>query len=148
MSLIPKFYMDAVVSIGVRNTTSIDWIGTGFFVIKPLGNDHFQPFLITNQHVIDGLGSIVIRMKENDNGNLRIIDMPLVQNGKKLYSVHGDKNVDIAVVLLNGSFIKGHNLQFSAFNIEQHALSAAEHVRISCRLQPEKGTGRDPGGNG
>lgn len=30
MAIIPKFFIDAVVSIGNRNHTEIDWIGTGF----------------------------------------------------------------------------------------------------------------------
>lgn len=129
MALIPKFFMEAVVSIGLRNGAAINWIGTGFFVVKPLGDDRFQPFMVTNRHVLQGNDSVVIRLKENTTGALKILDMPLKSNGKALYSVHEDQDVDIAVVLLNGGFITENNLQFSAFNIEQHTLESSELVR-------------------
>jgi S1-C subfamily serine protease len=128
MALIPKFFMESVVSIGVRNNGEISWIGTGFFIIKPLGDDKYQPFMVTNRHVIANLSAIVIRLKENESGKLRIIDMPLVDKGKKLYSVHFNSNVDIAVVLLNGGFITENNLKFSAFNIDEHALTSSEFL--------------------
>ena len=129
MALIPKYYMEAVVSIGLRNETIINWIATGFFVIKPLGNDKYLPFLVTNKHVIQGNDSVVIRLKEKTTGSLKIFDLPLISEGKAIYSVHEDKNVDIAVVLLNGEFITQNDLQFSAFNIENHSLESSELIK-------------------
>lgn len=129
MALIPKFFIEAVVSIGVRNGLSINWIGTGFIIVKPIGKEKFQPLMVTNRHVLQDNHSVVIRLKENTTGNLKIFDMPLIEDGKLLYSVHDDKNVDIAVVLLNGGFITENNLQFSAFNIEEHALTSDELVK-------------------
>jgi S1-C subfamily serine protease len=69
--------MESVISIGVRENEEINWIGTGFFIFKPLGDDKYQPFMVTNRHVIADLSSIVIRLKENESGELRIIDMPI-----------------------------------------------------------------------
>lgn len=129
MALIPKFFMEAVVSVGVRCGEQIKWIGTGFFIVKPLGDNNFQPFMVTNRHVLDGLNAVVIRLKEQNTGNLKIIDMPIKENGKEMYSVHENEDIDIAVVLLNGSFITDNHLQFSAFNIEQHALTSPELVK-------------------
>lgn len=49
MSLIPKFYKDAVVSIGLRNAdNTISWIGTGFFVLRKIDENQGKPFLVTN----------------------------------------------------------------------------------------------------
>ena len=131
MALIPRFYIDAVVSVGIRikNGTDINWIGTGFFVVKPVGGERFQPFMVTNRHVLQRQRTIVIRLKEENTGKLRIIDMPLEENGKILYSTHDDEKVDIAVILLNGTFITENNLQFSAFNIEKHALISSELLK-------------------
>jgi len=128
MALIPKFYMDAVASIGVRNENTISWIGTGFFVIKAVGENQFQPFMVTNRHVIAGKSSVVIRLKEKDTSVLRIIDMPLLENGQPLYSVHPDNKVDVAVILLNGGFITQNNLQFFGFNIDEHVLTSKEFL--------------------
>ena len=128
MALIPKFYMDAVVSVGIRSGASISWIGTGFFIIKPVGNEEFLPFMVTNRHVLEGNKAVVIRLKEKNTQQLRIIDMPLEENGNPIYSVHDNDKVDIAVVLLNGSFLTQNNLEFAAFNIEDHALISSELV--------------------
>ena len=128
MSLIPKLYMDAVISVGLRNGESINWIGTGFFIIKPVGNGEFLPFMVTNRHVLKGNTAVVIRLKEKITEQLRIIDMPLEENGSPTYSIHSDEKVDIAVVLLNGSFITQNNLEFAAYNIEEHALTSSEVV--------------------
>lgn len=126
MALIPHFYMEAVVSIGIRNENTINWIGTGFFVIEPFNDNEWQPFMVTNRHVLQGEKSIVIRLKEKDTGNLRTIDMPLENNGSPLYSTHDDEKIDIAVVPFNGSFLTENNLQFSAFNTKEHLLESSE----------------------
>lgn len=129
MGFIPKFYMEAIASIGIRSVSGINWIGTGFFVIKKLKDeDAYLPFLVTNRHVIENHDTIVIRLKEKDTGELKIIDMPLVDNGRKLYSISSDLNIDIAVVSLNGSYITTNNLEFAAFDIDKHALSSSEFL--------------------
>ena len=68
MAIIPSFYLDAVVSIGIKNNSEIEWIGTGFFVVRKVNeNGDGRPFLITNRHVLAGKDTIVIRMKEKDS---------------------------------------------------------------------------------
>ena len=129
MALIPHFYMEAVVSIGIKIEDSINWIETGFFVIKPISDNEGQPFMITNRHVLQGKKNVVIRLKEKDSGNLRIVDMPLEDNGKLLYSTHDDEKADIAAVLINGQFLTENNLQFSAFNTKEHLLESSELMK-------------------
>ena len=49
MALIPQFFIDAVVSIGVRNGTQTVWIGTGFFAMRKVDVDgNAIPMLITS----------------------------------------------------------------------------------------------------
>ncbi len=36
MAIIPSRFLDAVVSIGVRQGTNTKWIGTGFFVLRKM----------------------------------------------------------------------------------------------------------------
>ena len=44
MSLIPKFYKDAVVSIGLKSADgNISWIGTGFFVSRKVAENQIKP---------------------------------------------------------------------------------------------------------
>ncbi|MCD8181484.1 MAG: serine protease [Firmicutes bacterium] len=67
-------------------------------------------------------------MKEKDTGKSREFDMPITENGRKLYTAHENKNIDIAVITINGRFINANNLSFSAFDIDAHALSSSEFV--------------------
>lgn len=75
MSLIPKFYKDAVVSVGLKNANGISWIGTGFFVLRKINENESVPLLVTNKHVLDGHDLIVIRMKEKDSDTLTVVDI-------------------------------------------------------------------------
>lgn len=124
MSILPKFYKDAVVSIGVRVNNNISWIGTGFFLVKMINPENAIPFLITNRHVLEGQKSIVIRMKEKNLETLKIVDVPLYIEESATYKFHAKDNIDIAVIRLNGNFINSNNLEFPAFDIDKHAYSS------------------------
>lgn len=49
--------------------------------------------------------------------------MPIIKNGKRIYSIHKDINVDISVVLINGGFITENNLEFSSESIAKMSTS-------------------------
>lgn len=54
MSIIPKFYVNAIVSMGVlQSDQNIAWIGTGFFVVRRVDDENLRPFLVTNKHVLE-----------------------------------------------------------------------------------------------
>ncbi len=129
MSLIPKFFMEAVLSIGIRDKDKrVQWIGTGFFIVKNVGTNNYLPFIVTNRHVLWNQDAVVIRLKEKDTGNLRILDMPIVENGRKLYSENPYEKIDIAVILINGRFLEQNNLNLSAFDIDEHALTSTGFI--------------------
>ena len=65
MAIIPQTFLDSVVSIGVRNTVAINWIGTGFLVVKPVAENKYQPFLITNKHVLEKKNSVGLIVKSS-----------------------------------------------------------------------------------
>lgn len=130
MSLIPKEYTESVISIGITNLRGeVDWIGTGFFVIKEVVTGKFQPFIVTNRHVLEGQRSIAFRLREKDTGKLRVLGMSLYDDhGKQLYSVEGDEKIDIAAIILNYDYIRENNLNFSAIDIDAEALSSDEFL--------------------
>lgn len=84
--------------------------------------------MITNRHVLEGEKTVVIRLKEKGTGDLKIIDIPLEENGHNLYSVHDDPKIDIAVVLFSGSIVNNMNLQLSAFQLDKHVMTSFELV--------------------
>ena len=131
MALIPELFMDAVLSIGVRDSCGgISWIGTGFFVAKDVDDKKSVVFLITNRHVIEGKKSVVIRLKEKNSGKLRKLDLPLVDDaGNRLYSVSNEKGADIAVRLMEAGFLDKQNLNLSYFNFDAHTLTSEEFMK-------------------
>ena len=128
MAIIPNFFIDAAVSIGYRNAANIEWIGTGFFVIRKIDAEgNARPFLITNKHVFGNKTSVVIRMKEQNSNNLKEIDVPIISSdGNNLYKLYPNNLIDIAVLPLNGSFIVENQLESPAFDIDEHSMSSSE----------------------
>ena len=128
MSLIPQFYMDAIVSIGVPGFKGrTQWIGTGFLGYRKVdAKGNVAPFLVTNKHVILNKKEIVLRFKSNVDGALKEIPVNLEGDGKNTYRVHPNEKVDIAVLKLNGNYITRNNLQFDAFDIDEHAMTSSE----------------------
>lgn len=126
MSVIPEFFLNAVVSIGELRNNVISWFGTGFFVTRKVTSERSQPFLVTNRHVLENRSSIIIRLKNKDDTFLKEIPVSLVNNGEKLYQCHPNSKIDIAVLLLNGNFITENKLDFQSFDIDEHALTSYE----------------------
>ncbi len=129
MALIPKLYMDSVVSIGTSkdDTKPPFWVGTGFFVAKVI-NNHIYVFLVTNKHVFNDYDSVIIRLKEKDTEDLKIARIILCQDGVMKYSVHNDPDIDIAVVALNVGQIEANNLKLSCLNIDDNAYTSQEFI--------------------
>lgn len=127
MAIIPPFYMNAVVSIGMRNVDGeINWIGTGFFVKRKITEETYRPFLVTNRHVVENQKSIVIRMKELETNKLICIDTPLLDADNLYVVYHSNTKIDIAVIPIPDDYIKNNNLEFNAFDIDEHAMASDE----------------------
>ena len=130
MALIPRFFMDAVLSIGERiGSGSVHWMGTGFFVSKDVGEGKSFVFLITNRHVLEGKKSAVIRLKAKDTGKLQEVDLPLAdENGRRLYSVNPNAGVDIAAILMEAGRLEGIYSKLLSFDFDAHALTSDEFL--------------------
>lgn len=127
MSIIPQFYLNAVVSIGRRVSDEIKWIATGFFALRKAGaNGSGYPFLITNKHVLINKDAIVIRIRKKDCEDFDTVDVPLKENDKYIYVCHPDTTVDIAVLPLNGAYFVEHELAFDCLDIDEHALTSTD----------------------
>ena len=124
MAIIPRFYMNAVVSIGVMKEKEVKWVGTGFFVLKPLTSNQAIPFMVTNKHVILGFNEIFLRFRIKDSDELKIEKMALYNEGIPLFKLHPSKDVDIAVIALNGSYIEMNRIDFNAFDLIKNALNS------------------------
>ncbi len=129
MAIIPLIYKNAVVAIGYKvQDDQVNWVGTGFFVVRSVNENSVVPFLVTNRHVFNGKKSIVIRMKEKDNDNWKETNANLYNpaNNHPLFKLHQDPNIDIAVLPLSAKYINENNLEFPAFDIDNNALTSSE----------------------
>lgn len=128
MAIIPTIYKNAVVSIGCKNSNgSVNWIGTGFFVVRKVDEQSATPFLVSNKHVFNGTRSIVIRMKEQGIDNWKETNADLFDAANKpLFTAHPAPEIDIAVLPLSGDYITNNKLEFPAFDIDKNALTSVQ----------------------
>lgn len=133
MAMIPENYTNAVVSIGIRiKDNKIAWVGTGFFMVRAIDEDHGRLFLVTNRHVLEDKSTVVIRMKERGTETLKEIDLPIVDanDGSPLYKVHPNDKIDIAVLPIDDSVITENNLEYPAFDVDAHAKTSTELMAL------------------
>lgn len=130
MAIIPEFFLNAVVAIGVELPSHEKaWIGTGFIVGR---NEKDNPelrtcYLISNKHVFEKKNSIIVRF--NSVGDQPILDYPIRlrdENNNKLYSEHPDEDIDIAAIQLIPQILIKDKSIWGAFNLENNALTLAQ----------------------
>lgn len=129
MATIPPFFRDAVVALGIQIPNGKKhWIGTGFLVGRQETDDSskFTVYIITNKHVIQNQGILLVRFNNNTESGVQDLPMQL-HNGKcLLYSAHPNDNVDIVAIQIVPSVITKNNLSLNFFDLKNHALTLAD----------------------
>lgn len=121
MSVIPKFYFDAVVAIGVKTDGNPSWIGTGFLVgRKETASDEYTVYLITNYHIIEKKAEILVRFNQNDENTCMDYSIPLIDISGVTYSKH--PSADLIAIQISPGFLKSNNSEYSWFALDKHAL--------------------------
>lgn len=112
-------------------------IGTGFLLNRPIGNNAYKIYLVSNKHVLCGAESIAVSFTKSKNdtpdmGN--ILRFP-ISNIKENIVPHPNPNIDIAILECTGLFIMLPNqLYFKAVSYDMLAtftepeLTVAENV--------------------
>lgn len=129
MAIIPKVYLNSVVSIGIRDDAKqIHWIGTGFFIGRNSNEEgKVVPFLVSNKHVFKGKDTVIIRMQKKGSDDLEEVDFPLLNDDNSpRYVLHDMDDVDIAVLRINAQYINENNLVFPYIDIDNNAMSSFE----------------------
>jgi len=135
MALIPPFFIDCVVAIGIQtnNNGSIQkkWIGTGFLYAKFMavveGNpneSNYNVFLVTNKHVLKNQKDIILRF--NPQGGQAATDFPATlenPQGEQLWTGHPNPNTDVAVLSINIQMIQAAGMKFSVFKSDKDILT-------------------------
>ncbi|HDO8003186.1 serine protease [Legionella pneumophila serogroup 1] len=138
MALIPPFFLNAVVSIGMVNQNQTHWIGTGFIVGRPMDDSasedkKYHTFLVTNKHVLLNKGQVLIRFNSLSNSSCLDYPVDLVVNHQPIWTGHPSDSVDIAAFLINPNTLTKSGAEFSFFSLEQHTMtnSAMETEGVS-----------------
>ncbi|MBQ4267440.1 MAG: trypsin-like peptidase domain-containing protein [Clostridia bacterium] len=129
MAIIPQFYSDAVVAIGlIDNQGNKIWVATGFIVTQKNELDEHYAFLATNKHVLDdGCKQIILRFNIPGKIDSKDYAATLINSdGIKNFSVHAES--DVACMYINGSVLNADLGDISAFNLEEFALSREQMI--------------------
>lgn len=108
MSLIPHFFLDTVVALGVPDQNgSVKFTATGFLCGHPMGeknkrNQGYWVFLVTNRHVIANKTEFMVRLNGPMNASPKTYTLPVGNSpGAMHWTLHPDPDVDVAVLLID-----------------------------------------------
>lgn len=139
MAIIPSFFMDAVVSLGISLPNNEKyWVGTGFLVgRKEESNvDQSTVYIITNKHVINNQKALYVRFSNDGSSGVKDLPMSLIDDhNAQLFSAHQHPDVDVVAIQIIPRVIIDNHLRLSFFDLSDHALS----------LKQMKDTGVDEG---
>jgi len=134
MALIPPFFLDCVVAIGVMGEKQKQWIGTGFIVGRPIDinadEKKYHTFIVTNKHVLKNHQHVILKFNSlNENS---AIDYPvdLRPNNESISVGHPSDNVDIAVFNINPKVLKNDSAQFGFFKLDKDVIPISEMKNI------------------
>ena len=135
MALIPPFSFNCVVAIGLRKSPEHApprWVGTGTLVGRLFKKDEnnqsqYHVFIVTNRHVIEDQPSMVIRFNPLGDDPAKDYDIPLFdKSGKRLWSEHPGKLMDVAVIGINADFLKAEGVSYDYFQSDNHLMTLPE----------------------
>jgi S1-C subfamily serine protease len=123
MALIPPFFADCVVAIGIDSLNGDErtWVASGFLYGDYVrdnkdGTKQYRVYLATNRHVFENLPNVYLRFNPISNEPAREYPLSLLdKNGAKLWFPHPKAEVDVAVIPINIKLLRKHAMQVSYF---------------------------------
>ena len=132
MALIPPFFLDCVVAIGILANDEKQWVASGFlyadFVRKiDEQNNEWRIYLVTNRHVFEGQPLVQVRFNPQEAKPAQEYPVPLTNpDDSPAWVSHPDPEVDVAVVQINANLLDEHRIQFAAFRSDLHVADIAK----------------------
>jgi len=129
MAIIPNFFMNSVVALGLQKEDgSKVWIGTGFLVKR---KETFNPtestvYIITNKHVVCNQTLLFVRFNNVDGRGVKDLPLTLKDELEKNYSEHPLPDSDVVAIEILPNVILKNHLNLSAIDIDDHALSLSQ----------------------
>ncbi len=117
MALLPRAYLDAVVSIGIDSEGQFRSLATGFLVGFLNGEKNskglplYDVFLVTNRHVFENQKQVLLRFNLTAEGSKKY-NLVLEGDKGKLWSAHSDEKVDIAMISVDTSRLVADGIKY------------------------------------
>ena len=127
MAIIPDFFLNAVVALGIDGGDGKKhWIGTGFIIgRKEIDNPNLSTYyIITNKHVIEQQKYVYVRFNSLGGELVKDYRISLYDSmGVPMFSAHPhDKTDIIALQILPQTLINDKSI-WGAFDLADHALT-------------------------
>jgi hypothetical protein len=144
-SLIPPFFLDAVVAITILTTTpegkpEFKGVSTGFIYghfLKKVSETHSQynTYLITNSHVFNELEekkvtTVFLRFNPEGDEPARSYPASLNAEGNRVWHPHPCGEIDVALMPLDANILEQDRIRFSFFKSESDALDLKQAAKI------------------
>ena len=135
MALIPPFFLDCVVSIGIANQNAgPTWVGTGFivgrFLEKHDEEKRYNTFLVTNKHVLQNKDDVILRFGNSDHSGVLDYPVKLNEASGPIWVGNPSPDIDVASFPVNPDVLKKDTAAFSYFALDDHAIGVAEMKEI------------------
>lgn len=143
LALIPPFFLDCVVAIGVltmgaNGVPETQWTGSGF-LYGDFVREHepslkeFRVYLVTNRHVLENQKQVQLRFNPTETKTAQEFPLPARADGSLDWTAHPDPNIDVAVVRINTQFLDARKINYNYFHSDSHAanIEKAKELGVS-----------------
>ena len=127
MALIPSFFLDCVVAIGVEDSSGKrEWVASGFLYGDYIadnkdGKKKYRVYLITNRHVFENMQLVYLRFNPKTNEPAREYKLNLLdKNNTPKWFSHPNAEVDVAIIPINIKLLREHAIQAAYFQSSQN----------------------------
>ena len=135
MALVPPFFLDCVVAIGIiASDGTSQWVASGFLygeVETEKPEKLYRIYLVTNRHVLREQKKVKLRFNPEEAQPAREYDLELQDpNGSPLWLTHSDHDIDVAVIPINAQFLREQKIKFQWFQSDQHIADRAKASQL------------------
>ena len=127
MAIIPKFFLDAVVALGIDGADGKKyWIGTGFIVgRKEIEDPKLSTYyIITNKHVINNTNNMYVRFNSLGGTFVKDYRINLYDgDGTPMFSAHPHSETDVIAIQIQPQTLIDDKSIWGAFDLADHTLT-------------------------
>lgn len=133
MALIPPFFMDSVVAIGIKDDAGkSSWVATGFlygFKTPFEGEEVYHVYLVTNHHVIANIKKLVVRFNPQAEGPAKEYNIDLYDANEKPIWYSSGNEIDIVVIPIVVAKLREDGMTFAYFRSDKEEVIRVDKMK-------------------